>query len=451
MTNSEERFMDALFGSKGAAMGGCESVMLNAVNAHFSARHPAAEGWIVRRIDPEARNVYNRLLPSFLNACCPASVRRMSLSTTIGWTDRRYGRRVRLTEPVPFRAKSGLSDDEWFGELEFDWEGSPVHYLRLPLQRSFETVGTWIAAKNLESLERLWRELRKFDRRWNRRRKRTITFLGGLGRRGLVKPRLGWESLILEPGMAEEIRRQVESFFNARRRYRDLGIAYRRGFLFAGPPGVGKTHAVKVIAATTPVPSYTLPLHARLSDTELKFAFRNAEEAAPSILILEDLEKIVRSADISLSYLLNLLDGIECPKGILVLATSNESGKLDPALLQRPSRFDRVWHFGLPGLEERRRLIEARSRGAFSAMAAGVAARSSEGFSMAYVQEIVVGAFLGAISENRKPEDGDLLEYVQKLRKQAKAGEGQVGRLAPAEGIGFVPTGAALNVERSRQ
>jgi SpoVK/Ycf46/Vps4 family AAA+-type ATPase len=262
-----------------------------------------------------------------------------------------------------------------------------------------------------------------------------ITVVGGPD---IVRPQLGWDDLCLPRGMGEDIRVASETFFKSKAKYRKFGLAYRRGFLFSGPPGCGKTQTAKVIASTireATCIAYTMRDSPREAEN-LQEAFSNAESLAPAIFILEDLDKI--GSKVPISMVLNLLDGLETPRGVLVIASTNEPEKLDPALLLRPSRFDRVWSFPLPGEEQRRSFLAKKSGGAFAREVIDEVAKLSQGFSMAYVQEILASAVAYAIRDAREPAEQDLIEAVTVLRKQIKESRSAVPRIGqPNEGLGF--------------
>lgn len=139
---------------------------------------------------------------------------------------------------------------------------------------------------------------------------------------------------------------------------------------------------------------------------------------APCIIILEDLDKIGRSIPISL--LLNTIDGLDTLRGVLIIATTNEPDKLDPALLLRPSRFDRVWTFPLPGYNERLKFLRHRRYPIVPEPILDELAQKSQGFSMAYMQEIFATALSLAMTRHRPLSDKDLLESVDILHKQIK-------------------------------
>lgn len=222
-----------------------------------------------------------------------------------------------------------------------------------------------------------------------------------------------------------------------RETYRGLGVPYRRGFILTGPAGCGKTITLKALANETSAEFVALQTRANLKDHEVAEAFRYAEKHSPAVLILEDLDRLVASPGVSLSYLLNRLDGLQISEGILVVATSNYPDRLDPALLHRPSRFDRIWNFPLPGHRERRLLLDRRGARFFSEAALQRAAAASKGFSMSYVQEIVLNALLISAREGGSPTDEHLAQSLETLRAQRKATAKEQESLIERENIGF--------------
>lgn len=124
-----------------------------------------------------------------------------------------------------------------------------------------------------------------------------------------------------------------------------------------------------------------------------------------------------------------------------MIATTNHAEKIGPALLRRPSRFDQVWQFPIPGRPERRRMIEKKGLGRFSGKAVLEAAEASAGFSGAHVQEAVLSAFLMALYERREPADGDLLAGVRRLKEQDGMSRRADGEIRPLQRVGFQRAG----------
>ena len=171
------------------------------------------------------------------------------------------------------------------------------------------------------------------------------------------------DSVVLEPGEKEHLLQDVAQFRRSKQRYQRLGVPYHRGYLFYGPPGTGKTSLVSALAAHFGLSVYIVNL-SDFSDRSLMSAINDVP--AHSVLLFEDIdcmrssqpravadsgagqngsvalgakENVSTQNGVTLSGLLNVLDGFYAPTGVLFVMTTNHVEKLDPALL-RPGRID---------------------------------------------------------------------------------------------------------------
>lgn len=240
-----------------------------------------------------------------------------------------------------------------------------------------------------------------------------------------------FENLILPAKLKGDLLADVERFFKSRAAYEKHGVPWKRGLLLVGPPGNGKTHAIKALINETKRPCLyvkTFDSEQYTDETGIRRVFARARECSPCLMVFEDLDALIN--DENRSFFLNELDGFAANSGILTIATTNHPGKLDPAILDRPSRFDRKYHFGLPGLDERRAYI-GRWNGSMepeARLTPGGEARAAElsgGFSFAYLKELLLSSLMAWIAEpDGRPMDDVLADHVGSLREQMPSAGG---------------------------
>ncbi|HEY5002821.1 MAG TPA: ATP-binding protein [Ktedonobacteraceae bacterium] len=235
-----------------------------------------------------------------------------------------------------------------------------------------------------------------------------------------------FDNLILKGSLKQDIRDDITQFFAARPTYEECGVPWKRGILFVGPPGNGKTHAVKALINSLNQPclyvkSFRTP-HGGPDEMCIRLVFDRARTSAPCVLVLEDLDSLVTAQN--RSFFLNELDGFAANIGIVALATTNHPERLDPAILDRPSRFDRKYPFELPVLSERRSYITLWNdtlKPALRLSDEGVEKVSAhtEEFSFAYLKELFLSSMMRWISSSQQGSmDEVMLGQASVLREQ---------------------------------
>lgn len=233
------------------------------------------------------------------------------------------------------------------------------------------------------------------------------------------------ENLVLPGTVKEELAQDCQEFFESEQLYARYGVPWKRGYLLMGPPGNGKSHAVKALLNHLKKPCiYVQSFKAEHSTDHsvMKELFKRARVTTPCILVLEDLDSLIN--DGNRSFFLNELDGFASNHGILTIATTNHPERLDPAILERPSRFDRKYTFQLPALKERAAYLklwnerlekELRS----SATALEKVAEATNGFSFAFLKELVLSSMMAWMrAPGKRKMEQVMLEVCAPLKEQ---------------------------------
>ncbi|RDW82684.1 hypothetical protein BP6252_03796 [Coleophoma cylindrospora] len=231
-----------------------------------------------------------------------------------------------------------------------------------------------------------------------------------------------WDDVILNQDMKANLIKDVQGFFDNEKLYTNLAVPWKRGLILHGVPGNGKTISIKALINTLytrPDPVSSLYIKSFTCCAGEKFAigeiFKRARKMAPCLLILEDLDSLVR--DKTRSYFLNEVDGLESNDGILMIGSTNHLDALDPAIAKRPSRFDRKYHFKLPNEAERsaycqfwrKKLIDS-DMVEFPEELCDIVAKLTEGFSFAYLKELFVISLLSVARGHTGEEDLVIVE-----------------------------------------
>ena len=165
--------------------------------------------------------------------------------------------------------------------------------------------------------------------------------------------------------LPDDVWREVDVFLASSTSRRDLlkslGLGTNRGMLIAGPPGVGKTHLVRVIAAELAGRYTTILADANAMRHTIAELYAESDTFGPTLVVLDDIDLVLGHRDssgtnTSLADFLSTLDGVRQRDDILTIATTNDPKSLDPAA-QRSSRFDMVITLPLPDAADRCRIL----------------------------------------------------------------------------------------------
>lgn len=157
--------------------------------------------------------------------------------------------------------------------------------------------------------------------------------------------------------------RNVIEFAQARPRLRELGLATKKGLLFHGPPGTGKTHTIHYL--TRALPGMTTLLITAEQVGRLSEYMVLARMYQPSMVVIEDVDLIARERrtlrsgmeETLLNRLLNEMDGLKADADIIFVLTTNAPAALEEALANRPGRVDQAIEFPYPDAEGRAKLV----------------------------------------------------------------------------------------------
>ena len=191
-----------------------------------------------------------------------------------------------------------------------------------------------------------------------------------------VGPRITYEDIGGLSAEIKKVREMIELPMKHPELFERLGVEAPKGVLLYGPPGTGKTLLAKALASETNAHFETLSgpeimsKYYGESEEKLRQLFKTAEEQAPSIILIDEIDSIApKREEVTgeverrvVAQLLALMDGMETRGKVVVIAATNRPDSIDPAL-RRPGRFDREIEIGVPNKQERLEILQIHTRG----------------------------------------------------------------------------------------
>ena len=234
-------------------------------------------------------------------------------------------------------------------------------------------------------------------------------------------------------GAEEEKQELVEvvEFLKDPRRFSALGARIPSGVLLEGPPGTGKTLLAKAVAGEAGVPFYSISgsefveMFVGVGASRVRDLFENAKKTAPAIIFIDEIDAVGRQRgagmggghderEQTLNQLLVEMDGFSGNEGVIVIAATNRSDVLDPALL-RPGRFDRQILVGRPDVKGREAILKvhAKNKPLADDVDLKVVAQQTPGFAGAELENVLNEAALVAARRNKKKIDASDIDEAE--------------------------------------
>lgn len=360
-------------------------------------------------------------------------IRDFDLSRSIKWwlAESEYGQNCRWLSGSAIWKNDGLYPvlSPGYGQHIFKFNGKRFWLANILEDQGVagkkEVMNIRILGRDTEPIIDFMRDVVELTNRQNENK--TSVFINDQkGRWSQVRsfPKRPKTSLFLKDDLVDVLIDDARRFLRGRDWYYERGLPHRRGFLFWGPAGNGKSSIIHVLASELSLPIYLLTLSDfDVTDFTIAIAIGNLPDKC--LLVIEDFEKIeLENKQFTISGLLNAMDGPLASEGRLLIITANEIASISDKFL-RPGRIDRRWRIDNP--EEKAIdicLDHFRVDGAID-RAAFIDNAISNDWSMAQVQQEVI-VKTGALEHG-----ADLVEDDKKSLSDIRIRRGDVEESVP--------------------
>ncbi|HVY36259.1 MAG TPA: ATP-dependent zinc metalloprotease FtsH [Candidatus Paceibacterota bacterium] len=233
---------------------------------------------------------------------------------------------------------------------------------------------------------------------------------------------------------AKEELKEIVDFLRNPKKFLDIGARIPKGVLLTGAPGTGKTLLARAVAGEAGVPFFHLSgsefveMFVGVGASRVRDLFKMAKRAAPAIVFIDEIDAVGRvrgggygggndEREQTLNQILVEMDGFEPNDKVIVMAATNRSDVLDPALL-RPGRFDRRVMLDLPDRRDREEILKVHAvkKPLAEDVNLHTVAERTSGFSGADLYSLMnEGAILAARENRKKVSQFDLIRSIEKV------------------------------------
>jgi len=233
---------------------------------------------------------------------------------------------------------------------------------------------------------------------------------------------------------AKEELKEIVDFLKNPKKFLDIGAKIPKGVILTGAPGTGKTLLARAVAGEAAVPFFYLSgsefveMFVGVGASRVRDLFKMAKKMAPAIIFIDEIDAVGRVRGVgvgggndereqTLNQILVEMDGFEPHEKVIVMAATNRSDVLDPALL-RPGRFDRRVLLDLPDRNDREQIlkIHAKKKPFAADVNLRVIAERTPGLSGADLESLMnEGAILAAREERKQVSQFDLIRSIEKV------------------------------------
>lgn len=238
------------------------------------------------------------------------------------------------------------------------------------------------------------------------------------------------ELLDLPVKVMYDVLSDIKRFWKRKEKFAKYKMVHKRGILLHGPAGGGKTSVTMLVKKNlieeqdgvvfSISSSYELEIYTNF----MKECFLDIEPERPIVTIIEDIDGLVRGGD-SETLLLQVLDGARQMNNIVYLATTNYPENLAERILNRPSRFDRVYEVGYPDSDVRRYYFEKMiNSDDLSSVSMDMWVEKTKGFTFAHMRDVIVSVL---ILGNSFDETINHLQGMKNLPTSSKNKNGSMG------------------------